>query len=205
MKVIVFGASGKTGKLVVERAHAAGHEVTAFSHSDAATPAGVRAVAGDAADASTVRRALAGQEAVIDTIGGSTPYKDSGIETDTAQAIVAGMKAEGIRRLVVVSALGLGDSADQAPFAYAHLLMPTMLRGTVKDKTRMEAEVDASGLDFVIARPAVLSDDPSDGTLRVVPASDKAHHTRRADLARFLVDQLTSNAHLGQAVVVAND
>lgn len=105
----------------------------------------------------------------------------------------------------VISAIGVGDSTDQVPFVYGKLLMPTMLRGVVKDKTRKEGEVDASGLDFIIARPAQLSDDPEDGTLRVVPEPDKAHHTRRGDLARFLVEQLTRDTHLGQAVVAAND
>ena len=115
------------------------------------------------------------------------------------------MKATGVRRLIVVSAMGVGDSAQQAGFVYGKLLMPTMMRGVVKDKTHMEDEIDASGLDFVIARPAALSDDPENGALKVVPEPGRATHTRRGDLARFLVEQLTSDAHLGQAVTVAND
>ena len=83
--------------------------------------------------------------------------------------------------------------------------MPTMMRGVVEDKTRMEKEVDASGLDFVIARPALLSDDPEDGRLKVIASPEMAHRTQRGDPTQFLVDQLTSEAHLGQAVVVAND
>ena len=206
MKVIVFGASGKTGRLVVEKARAAGHDVTAFVHGDGqGPPAGARTLSGDAGDPEAVRRAVAGHDAVIDTIGGTTPWKDKGLETSTAKAIIAGMKAEGVRRLLVISAAGVGGSDDQVSFAYAHLLMPTMLRGSVKDKGRMEEEVEGSGLDFVIVRPALLSDDPEDGRLAVVPKPDKAHHTRRGDLARFLVDQLTDDEHLGRAVIVAND
>ena len=205
MKIIVFGASGKTGGMVVEKALAAGHEVTAFTRDGGhALPSGARIVSGDAADAEAVRRAVAGHEAVIDTIGGTTPWKDSGLEASTGKAIIAGMKAEGVRRLIVVSAMGVGDSADQASFFYGHVLMPTMMRGVVKDKGRLEDEVDASGLDFVITRPAALSDDPEDGTLQVVPEPERAHQTRRGDLAQFLVDQLTSDTHLNQAVVVAN-
>lgn len=206
MKVIVFGATGKSGGLVVEKAVAAGHEVTAFVHgeSEPATT-GVRIISGDASDAGVVRRAVAGQDAVIDTIGGTTPWTDSGLEASTAAAVVAGMRAEGVRRLIVISAMGVEESADQAGFIYGKLLLPTMMRGVVKDKTHMEEEVDNSGLDFVIVRPAQLSDDPADGKLRVIPAPTKAHHTRRGDLAQFLVDQLTSDIHLGQAIVVAND
>lgn len=206
MKVIVFGASGKTGGMVVEKAKAAGHDVTAFTHdTDEPPPSGVRVVSGDATNADVVRRGLAGHDAVIDTIGGTTPWKDSGMETSVAKAIITGMKAEGVRRLIVVSAMGVGESADQAGFIYGKLLMPTMMRGVVQDKGHMEDEIDASGLDFVIARPAALSDDPENGALRVVPENEKAAHTRRGDLALFLVDQLTSDTYLGQSVTVAND
>lgn len=192
--------------MVVEKARAAGHEVTAFTHADDTSPAdGVRVVVGDAADVEAVRRAVAGQDAAIDTIGGSTPWKDSGLEAATAKAIIAGLQAEGVRRLVVVSAMGVSESADQAGFVYGRLLLPTMMRGVVSDKTRMENEVDTSGLEFVIARPAQLTDEGENGGLKVIPASEKAHHTRRGDLARFLVAQLTSDVHLGRAVVVAND
>ena len=205
MKIVVFGASGKTGSMVVEKAKAAGYEITAFTHGDGVSPSGVRVVSGDASDADAVRRAVAGQDAVIDTIGGNTPWKDSGLETSTAKATIAGMKAEGVRRLLVISALGVGDSAGQASFIYGKLLMPTMLRGAVKDKGHMEEEVDASGLDFVIARPALLSDEPENGAMKVVPEPEKAKHTRRGDLAQFLINQLTSDTYLGQAVVVANN
>lgn len=205
MKVVVFGASGKTGRLVVAKAKAAGHDVTAFTHGDDQPPGAAHVVSGDASDAEAVRRAVAGHDAVIDTIGGSTPWKDSGLEASTAKSIIAGMTAEGVRRLIVISAMGVGESADQAAFVYGKLLMPTVMRGVVKDKERMEDLVDDSGLEFVIARPAQLTDDPENGALRIVPEPEKAQHTRRGDLAQFLVDQLTSDANLNHAVVVAND
>lgn len=205
MKILVFGASGKTGGMVVSKAKAAGHDVTAFIHGDEPTPLGVNVVTGDAADEGAVKSAMSGHEAVIDTIGGTTPWKDAGLEASTAKAIIAGMKAENVRRLIVVSAMGVGESSDQAGFVYGKLLMPTMMRGVVSDKGHMEDEVDASGLDFVIARPAALSDDPENGELKVVPEPQKANHTRRGDLAQFLVDQLTDDRYLGQAVTIAND
>ena len=147
MKVIVVGAGGKTGRLVVMRAVEAGHEVTAFSHGgDTAIP-GARAVAGDARDRGTVERALAGQDAVIDTVGGKTPFLKTGLEASIAGNIIAGMRLNRVERLVVVSAMGVGDSMEQAPFWYEHLLIPTMLRGSTADKAAMEQEVASSGID----------------------------------------------------------
>ncbi|MBC7799897.1 MAG: NAD(P)H-binding protein, partial [Gemmatimonadaceae bacterium] len=190
MKVVIFGASGKTGTLVVEKAKAAGHTVTIFAHSGESREDGVSVVKGDAGDAEAVRRALAGQDAVIDTIGGSTPYKDTDLETSAARNILDGMKTGGAKRLIVISAMGVGDSVEQAPFWYEYLLLTTFLRGSTKDKTNMEAVVEASGVDFVIARPPMLSDDPETGSVRIVTDGDKAHKITRGDLAQFLVDQL---------------
>ena len=205
MNVIVFGAAGKTGSLVVERALAAGHNVSVFVH-DAThqQPANVRVLTGDAQDSAAVRKAISGQDAVIDTIGGKAPYKTTDLESAAARNIIEAMQTESVRRLVVISMMGIGDSAEQAPFWYEHLMKPTFLRGATKDKTAMESEVNTSGLDFVIARPPVLTDDPATGSIKLVDKESKGHKITRADLAQFLVDQLSNDQNLGQAVVVAN-
>jgi putative NADH-flavin reductase len=205
MKIIVFGAGGKTGRLVVTKALAAGHAVTVFVHTAGQqNRAAVHVVEGDAEDPVAVRAAVSGQDAVIDTIGGKTPYKDTELERATAKNIVDAMQAEGVRRLIVVSMMGIGESSEQAPFWYEHLLMPTFLRGSTKDKTAMESAVQASGLDFVIARPPILSEEPGTGAIHVLPAPTKGHKITREDLAQFLVDQLVDDRYLRQAVVVAN-
>ena len=204
MNVVVFGAGGKTGSLVVEKALAAGHTVTVFVRTAHDTPPSVRVVTGDAADPAAVASAIVGQHAVIDTIGGKTPYKDTELERTAARNIVSAMQSAGVRRLIVVSMMGIGDSTAQTPFWYEYLLMPTFLRGSTKDKQAMESAVESSGLDFVIARPPILTEDPATGATIIVPHDARGHKITRADLAQFLVDQLTSSEHLGQAVVVAN-
>jgi putative NADH-flavin reductase len=204
MNVIVFGAGGKTGSLVVDKAIAAGHNVTVFLHAPREMPAGVRVIIGDAGDPMAVFKAISGQDAVIDAIGGKTPYKETDLETTAARNIVEAMQAEHVRRLIVVSMMGIGDSKEQAPFWYEHILLPTFLRGADKDKTAMEATVSDSGLDFVIARPPLLTEDPATGSVMIVPRDSKGHKITRADLAAFLVEQLTGDQYLGQAVVVAN-
>lgn len=204
MKVIVFGASGKTGSLVVDKALAAGHDVTVFTHEKGTTQNGAGAITGDARDAEAVRNALAGQDAVIDTIGGSTPYKETDLETSAARNIVEGMQFQGVKRLVVISAMGVEESMEQAPFWYEYLLVPTFLRGSTKDKTRMENEVRSSGLAFVIVRPPMLSDDPETGAVKIIAGETKGHKIARGDLARFLVDQLQTDENLGKAVTVVN-
>ena len=206
MKILVIGASGKTGRLVVQKALAAGHEVTAFVHSaHEYDVANVRVVEGDAADKAKMSETVAGHDAVLDTIGGKTPYKNTTLEASVASAIIAAMQSNGVRRLVVTSMLGEGDSAEQAPF-YIRLLVSTFLRGANKDKANMEAAVESSNLDWVILRPAILTDDAATGDVRVLSleSDDKAHKITRGDLAAFMVDQLTNDQYLHQAVTIAN-
>jgi len=206
MKVLVIGAAGKTGQAVVEQALAAGHQVTAFVR-QAATyppPAGVRVVEGDAADRRAMEAAVLGQDAVLDTIGGKTPYKTTTLESSVAHAIIAAMRRHGVRRLVVTSMLGVGDSRANSSFL-VRLLVATFLRGANQDKTAMEEAVQASGLDWVILRPAILTDDPAQGNVRVFPAAtgETAHKIARADLAAFMLAQLATDEHLQQAVTIA--
>lgn len=206
MKVLVIGAAGKTGRAVVEQAVAAGHQVTAFVHSaDEYNAPGVRIIEGDATDGGEMDAAVLGQDAVLDTIGGKTPYKATTLESSAAATIITSMQRNGVRRLVVTSMLGVGDSEANAPF-YERLLVSTFLRGADKDKAAMEAAVESSGLDWVILRPAVLTDDPTTGNVRVfgIDTDEKAHKITRADLASFMIAQLSSDGYLHQAVTIAN-
>ena len=206
MNVLIMGAAGKTGSLVVERAVAAGHVVTAFVR-DASTyraPANVRVAAGDATDQASINKAMAGQDAVIDTIGGKTPYRKTTLERSVAGAVVAAMKANGARRVIVISSFGVGDSADQAGWFVNHVVVPTWLRGSTEDKAAAEEVVRASGIPFVIIRPAMLTDQAATGNVKVFQGHNIAHKITRADVAQFCVDQLTRDEHVGRAVTIAN-
>ncbi len=109
MKVLVIGAAGRTGKAVVERAIAAGHHVTAFVRDAGELDVdGVRVVEGDATDENAVEAAIRGQDAVLDTVGATTPYKQTTLETSVAKAVITAMERNGVRRLVATSMLGVG-------------------------------------------------------------------------------------------------
>ena len=199
-----MGASGRTGRLVVDEAVAAGHDVTAFTQEPVTFGADVEVVTGDSTDPAAVGRAITNQDAGIDAVGETRPYWKTDLETTTAENVLDAMRVKFVNRLVVISMLGVGDSTEQTPFLYEHVLLPTFLHGGAQDKAAMEQEVRESGLDFVIVRPALLSDDEQKTPLRVVSGDARAHRTGRRDLARFLVAQLDDDSHLGRAVVVAN-
>jgi len=106
---------------------------------------------------------------------------------------------------VVTSVVGEGDSIANTPASIKEL-METFLRGSTRDKAGMEDVVRASGLDWIITRPPVLNDEPATGDVRVLTAQsgELAHSITRADLATFIVAQLTNNDHLQHAVTIAN-
>ncbi len=206
MKVLVVGAAGQTGQAVVERAVKEGHEVTAFVHRAGGYDVpGVEVRAGDATDMAAMEAAVTGQDAVIDTVGGKTPYRHTVLEASAAETIVAAMQRHGVRRLAVTSMLGEGDSAANTPF-YVKIALATFLRGATPDKAKMESAVTGSKLDWVITRPAILTQKAATGDVRIFSAGtrNKAHSITRSDLAAFLVSQLTSDDHLRQAVTIAN-
>ncbi len=207
MKVLVIGAGGKTGKLVVEKAVSAGHQVTALLHEakkDEEVPAGVLAVHGDVRNPSRLDQVMLGQQAVIDTVGGTKPFLETDLESGAAKVVIDVMKKNDVKRLIVISAMGVGDSKEHAGFFYEHLLMPLFLGGIMRDKARMETEIEHSGLDFVVVRPPLLKDADETGQIHTVTGDDKAHTITRGDLAQFLVDQLASDQYVGQQVTIAN-
>jgi putative NADH-flavin reductase len=205
MKVLVLGANGKTGKLVVDQAVAMGHEVSVLVRKPSATPpSGVKVVVGDALNAEDVLKVIDKQEAVVDCIGGKAPWRKQTLEQDAMRNIVAAMKATEARRLLVVSAMGVAESAEQSPWWFRYLMVPTFLRGSTADKAAMEVIVKGSGLDYVIARPPILKDGEATGSVRVITERGKGHAITRADLAVWLVEQLDNRKYIGQAVVMVN-
>jgi uncharacterized protein YbjT (DUF2867 family) len=206
MNLLVFGATGKTGSLVVERAVSKGHTVTVLVRDPIKfTRPNVRVFAGNATNPSDVLAAMHGQQAVIETIGGTTPYKSVQLETDSIHAIIAAMHEERVQRLVSISMMGIGDSRAHAPFWYRYILMPTFLHGSTQDKTNKEAAIQSSHLDYVIVRPPILKDATALGHVTVLGPGAIGHTITRADLASFLVDQLETNINLNRAVTVVND
>ena len=205
MKVLVIGAAGKLGRLIVERAALRGYEVTAFVHGEeGAQPGGVRIVHGDVRNPSRLRSALTGQDVVVDAIGGSKPYMNTDLEASSAEVVVQVMKEEGVKRLVAISAVGVGPELGQETFFYEHLLKPVFLRGSTKDKAAMEHVVEGSGLEFLIVRPPVLSDHAAKGSVRVIGEGEVAEGITRGDLAEWVVDRLGGREYWGGAVTVAN-
>jgi len=205
MKVLVLGATGGTGQEVVRQALADGHRVTAFVRDPARLSVEderLRVAVGDALDAEAVARAVSGQNAVAVALGSRDRRNRTVRSEGTANAIRA-MQAHGVRRLVVVSAAGAGDSYRQLPLIMK-AIVKTLLRNTYADHAQQEEYVRESGLEWVIVRPALLTDGPRTGAYRIATAEEDlpGGKVSRADMAAFVVRQLTEDRYVGQAVSI---
>ena len=208
MKILVIGAAGKTGEAIVQQAITRGHTVTAFVHSAKEFQGeGARVVEGDVLDAAVLEGAIAGQDAVLDALGGHTPWKETTLETNAARNVITSMQKHGVKRLLVVSAIGVGETKDLVPSWYEHLIFPTLLRGTMHDKEQMEPVVEASGLDWTLVRPGHLVDGEATGVVRrFAPGSgETAHNITRADVAKFMLDLLDNGGYSREAVNIASN
>lgn len=203
MKVLVFGAHGPTGRHVVELASKAGHEVTAFVRGDEA-PSGVRVVRGDATDGTAVAAAIAGQEAVVSTLGMRNSLRSGGLQHKSLSVIVPAMERAGVRRLVVMSALGVGDTREQAPLL-PRIMYRMLLTDIFADKAAGERIVEASGLDWTIVHPPLLTNGPATGAYRVGERLELSGMPKisRADVAHFMVAALGSGPWGRKRVIVS--
>jgi uncharacterized protein YbjT (DUF2867 family) len=206
MKVLVLGANGRTGGLVVAHAIANGHDVSVLVRRKGRSyGSGVRVIEGDALNVRDVSRAMERQDAVVECIGGTAPWQHQTLERDVMRNIVAAMEESGTRRLLAVSALGVAESVKQCLWWYRWLVVPTFLHGITRDKKAMEFIVRGSGLDWVIARAPILTDEAGKGRVKVLKKNEKGRAITRVDLATWLVDQLKSSLYVGQAVVMVNN
>ena len=203
MRVIVFGATGKTGRHVLRSALERGHEATAFGRSvDRLAPEpGLSVIRGDVFDSGAVAEAVEGHDAVIVCLG-STGLRDRSTLAAGTANIADAAAGCGVGRLVVVSAAGVGDSWRQIPWS-SKLLFRTLLRNIFADHRAQEAIVEQSPTNWTIVRAAVLTDEPATGGVTAT-TTEATRRIGRADLAGFLVDQLTDESHTRQAVSVTS-
>jgi len=204
MKLTIFGSTGGTGTQVLQQALAAGHIVTILVRDPTKVTTQhpqLTVVAGNVLQQSDVEKALAQAEAVICTLGNTSNNPGDVVSAGTQQ-IVNAMQRRGIKRLIVVSSLGVGDSKNQVPFFFK-VLAATILRKTMKDKEVQEALVCASDLDWTIVRPGGLTDGPRTGVYRFgVDASITAGRVARADVADFILRELERNDFVRMAPAI---
>jgi uncharacterized protein YbjT (DUF2867 family) len=208
MKILVLGASHGTGALCVKLALAKGHLVTAFSRTPAKlelTHPALTKIAGDFHDEASVQNAVAGHDAVIIC---ASPNKLSAIKEKPdyfsrgTKYCIDAMKEHGVKRLVVLSAHGAGESKPEASWLQRTLLIDGLLKGFFRDHDVQERLTQESGLDFVIARPMRLTNGKAKGKYvrRTAGLVRMPTTISRADVADFMIEACESTSLVGKRV-----
>lgn len=205
MKLVIFGATGGTGRLLVEQALEAGHSVTAFVRDPAKlqiSHSKLSVVQGDVLDAGAVARAMPGHDAVLSAIGSKSPVRPGVVISEGTRNIVRAMEQAGVRRLISQSSIGFGDSKrslNNSSFFFRHVIVRFILKNVFAEHARQEDIVKQSELDWVLPRPGNLTDGLRTGIYRHGFSPDEKGLKiliSRADVADFMLKQLSDDTYL---------
>lgn len=208
MTVLLIGATGPTGRAIISAAQAEGLAIRALARRpEALADVEVAVVKGDVENEASLRAAMRGASAVVSALG--TPLILKGPVTLLSRGtanIVAAMTSEGLDRFLCVTGMGAGDSRGHGGFVYDRVILPLLLGRIYADKDRQEAVVRASGLDWTLIRPSFLKSGQGRGRWREITdwnGHGKLTSIDRADVARFIVQELGRHRYARQAVNIS--
>ena len=207
MKIGIIGATRGIGLALTKMALESGHEVTALvrdvskmelSHTH------LRVLHGDVGNQRSVEVALAGQDAVCVCVGVSPSRKPMDVFSTGARTVLAAMQKTLNVKLISVTGIGAGDSRGHGGFLYDKLIQPLLLKTMFEDKDREEAIVKASSVEWMIARPGLLTNGVRTGKYRVLTDMNgvTAGKISRADVADFILQQLQHPTYFRQTPLV---
>ena len=208
-KILVFGATGALGRQILRQGLEAGANVTAFVRDPrrlTLTHENLRTVAGDAiCDRETVAAAIRGQDAVISALGNGTSLRTDGLMQRCLLAIRLGMQNTYVKRLIVTSAFGVGESVNDAP-VLMRVLYRLLMKQVFEDKAASEDQLRSSDLDWTIVYPVMLTNGPRTESYRVGEkmALNGFATISRADVADFILKQLGDRSFLRKTAVVSS-
>lgn len=211
MNLTIFGANGPTGQILTHRALDEGLDVTAFTRHPDAFPAlggALRVVGGDVLDVDAVESAIAGQDAVVSTLG--VPFGREPVTTYSIGVahMLEAMGRQGVKRLVCVSSTSLSPHPEpQGGVLFRKVIQPYVVnvlgRTVYDDIRRMEHLLRQSQVDWTIVRPSGLFTNGEVSDYRVAEEAILGRFTAREDLADCLLRQVTDRTYVRRALAVA--
>jgi len=204
MNLLIFGASGRTGREVVKQAVSQGHLVTAFVRDPAKLDikqADLKVFQGDVTDYASVERAVIGQEAVLCALGSFTPTKRDPNLIDGVRKIIQAMEQAGVRRLIYLSFLGVRDGRQGLGPVVNYIVAP-LLYNPIADHEVKESLIRQSRLDWIIVRPSRLTNGRHTGVYHYgerIAARSLILTLSRADVADFMLKQVTDDTFVHKA------
>jgi nucleoside-diphosphate-sugar epimerase len=203
MNITIFGGTGATGLLLIEKALRSGHSVTVFAR----TPSKIsikndnlRIVKGELTEPEKIE--------VISVLGPAQKTKELVI-ADGIKNIVETMKKNDVKRLIATATPSFKDNNDkfQFGFAFGVFMVKTLIKNSYNNIVLTGKYISESGLDWTIVRLPMLNDKPASGKINAGYTGDgtvSLFSLSRADLADFLLQQLSDKKWLHQSPVISN-
>lgn len=208
MRIVVFGATGKTGHHLIAQALSAGHEVRAFVRDASRLPVRherLQIIEGDVLNTTSVEQAVSNTDVVLSVLG-HTKTSTNDVQTVGTENIVGAMKKNGISRLISLTGAGVRDEKDSPKLVdrVFGLLLKLLQREVLQDAENHAEVIRKSGLDWVIVRAPRLTDGPRAGEYRVgYVGEDSGTKISRADVADFMLRQLIDDEYLRQQPMIS--
>ena len=204
MKIAIFGSTGSIGRKLVKQALDKGYSVTAAARKPSEVDVkheNLHVARADVMDLKSVEAVVAQQDAILSALGTPALSRNTTRSQGTLN-IIRAMDKLGVRRLISLSSLGIGDSRPNLPALYKYILVPILLRQGFAEHEIQESYVKQSNTDWTLVRPGAYTNGPLTGIYKhgfsVTDANIKAKISR-ADVADFMLKQLDTNDYLGKS------
>jgi putative NADH-flavin reductase len=158
-------------------------------------------VLGDVLERESVTKTLLGSDAALSCLGSRNLLRNTRVVSEGTRLIMEVMRGQGLRRLVVESAFGAGESLAQATVA-ERLIFATLLRAPYQDKNIVEPEIRSSGLEWTILRPTRLTNGPLTHRYSVDSLCPVKTSVSRADVAEAMLRAVDERRWIGEALTV---
>lgn len=197
------------GRRILVQGRKRGHIIRAQTREAArlaGQPPGIEVVAADPTDAAALRALVAGQDAVVMSLG-SAPGRRTTLFSDVTAKLIAAMAAAHVRRLVAITGVGAGETRGHGGFLYDRIIYPLFTRPFYQDKDRQERLIRDSALDWVIVRPAPFKATAGSTPLQAITDVRPDTFLRRItrdEVASFVLDQLTDDRYLRRPVFIGH-
>jgi putative NADH-flavin reductase len=202
MRLLIIGATGKTGRKLVQFGLEQGHTLTVLVRNPRKIlmeHANLYIEKGNVLVPEDLGKTLKGQDAVLCALGHKRFFIKTNILSKGTENIIEAMKINQVRRLVCITALGINDSKFKLGLYYTLFTIPLILYFYFKDKAKQERLIMESGLEWTIVRPGQLTNGKGRGTYRHGPNLGNYVLTKvisRADVADFMLRQLKEKTYL---------
>jgi putative NADH-flavin reductase len=208
MQLAIIGGTGKTGRALIEQGLEAGHSITALVRNPdklKITHPRLKVVRGNVLDVETLNMAFQGKDAVLSALGHKQFFIKTSILSRGTENMIKAMEVNNIKRFICITSMGINDSRFKLGLYYTLFVIPVILFFYFRDKAKQEKLIMNSGLDWTLVRPGQLTNGKKRTRYRVGEKLGSYILTlmiSRADVAHFMLEQLTSSAYLKKAVSI---